>query len=176
MQHIVEDLCVFHQFVGMLCRNANQGICLARNGICQAAAFYLRQVHAHTLRRHPQEAGQLLVGVGAAKTYFHARMAAVEAFYLHTEILITGVGIFRLIFHGGDNHLTAGAAYYKLSVFLAVEVQQNVAVHKAGLQAVGAYQTLLFVYCKQTLQRTMLNGIVEQHGHSRGAAKAIVCS
>ena len=101
-------------------------------------------------------------------------MAAVEALYPDAEVLVAGGGLLGVVFEFGDGYLAACAADDELTVLLGVEVEEDVAVYEAGLEAVGAAEALFLVDGEEALDGSVDDAVVEQDCHGGGAAEAVV--
>ncbi len=100
-------------------------MCGAGDGVAQVAAVDLGDYDLVLVGETEEEAGEELVGIGAAQMYVAARVSAVEAFDVDAEVEEV-LGSKRTLV--GEECLgvdAAGTAYEYLGVVLRVEVEQH---------------------------------------------------
>ena len=121
-----------------------------------------------------QQASHQLVGVGTALMDFEAAVAALQALEGDAHCGVAGSGLHLVVFARAGNVDTTGATDDELAPGLAVEVEQDVALHLTLGQVVGAIHARLLVLGDETLDGTMLEGVVLHDCHDGCHAQTVV--
>ncbi len=147
---------------------------LARDGVCQATAVYFSKIEGEAAVDLPEEAAELLVGIGATEADLHTRVATLEM--IETEL--SPAETFGSAFHNigalCESNLAACTTDYELTVLLAVEIEKNVTLNETGFETVGSDEALLFVDSEEDRDRTVNERVVKKDSHTGGAAHAVV--
>ena len=152
----------------------HDGLGLEGDGIAHVAAMPAHQASLVIDDSELHEACHQLVGVGASLVDLEAAVTALEALEGDAHGGVAGSGLDLVILAGAGNVDTAGATDDKLAPRLAVKVEQDVALHLSLGQVVSAIHARLLVLGDQTLDGTVLEGVVLHDCHDGGHAQAIV--
>ena len=147
---------------------------IERDGVAQRTAAEGHHLHVIVFQQRKQDAGRHLVGIGTVQGDVHAGMAALQAAYLEAEGFHARGRLIFIVIETGRYVQAAGATYAQLPFLFRVQVQEDVALEDAGLEAVGARHAGFLVIGDQHLQRAVLHGRVFQGGQGQGHANAVV--
>ena len=80
------------------------------------------------------------------------------------------------VFEGGRYIQAAGAAHAELALFLGVQIDEDIALENAGLEAVGAGHAGFLVIGYKYFHGAMLYALVFQDGKAHGNSDTIICT
>ena len=144
------------------------------DGVAHVATVPAHQASLVVLDGHLCQANHQLVGVGAAFVNLETAVTALESLEGDAHCDFAGSGLHLIIFACSGNVDATGAANHEFSPSLAVEVEEDVALHLSLGQVVGAIHTSLFVLSDKSLDGTVLEGVVFHHCHDGCDAQAVV--
>ena len=177
MYHVGELAGIALEGFGSIAVDADHGLDFARYGVGEVASVdFSYGDSAEAIEAFPEETRHLLAGVATSETDLHARVAAFEVVEMHAIEALSAGSCRAFVGKLDDSYLAAGTADDELTMLFGVEIQQNVAADESWLQAVGADQSLLFINSEEAFHRAVHERVVEQSGHCRGTAHAVVGS
>ena len=133
-QHVEVDAHLL--FLGK--RHCAHGVALAGNGVVQAAALNVYEAQVGFFKLCHEIAHEEFVGVGAFLVDVVARVSARQPFNADFEAEIAFGHALFFKFEAGRGAHAAGTAHEHLPLVFRVEVDEEVACHKARLQAYSA--------------------------------------
>ena len=159
--------------LGVFFRESDDSFAVARDSVAHVAAADANE--AESTFSHPTEmAEEEFVDVGAAGVDFHTRVAALEA----AEREFVGAVVLGSLFGGvGYRHSgvdAAGAADIEFAFGFGVEVEEELTLEFACLEAKGASHASFLVGGDKSLERAVFDGFGLEDSHDGGNAKAVV--
>ena len=171
-QHVEVDAHLL--FLGK--RHCAHGVALAGNGVVQAATLNVYEAQVGLFKLRHEIAHEQFVGVGAFLVDVVARVSACQPFHADFEAEIAFGHALFFKFEAGRGAHAAGAAHEHLPLVFRVEVDEEVACHKARLQAHCARQARFLVAREEALDGAVLDVARFEDGHLHGHADAVVCA
>ena len=156
------------------CRDAEDGVRLARDRIAQVAAVEIAQLQFERLHAVPQEACDGLVGIDASLVDVVARVPALQVGNVDAEEGVVLRRLFHRIPERGDGVDAAGTADEDLALVLRVEVDEVFAREHLLAQFESPRKAGLLVDRKERLDGPVLHRGVDHDGQRGGHADTAV--
>ena len=171
-----EDVEVDADVLLVLGGKGTHGTGFAGDGIVEVSTGDFAQVEVVLVERLQQEAVEQLVGIGKALVDVVATMSARKATQLDGEVEIALGHGHGLIGEGGIGAASACTSDEDFALVLAIEIEQDIAVHESALKGKGAGEARLLVHGEEALQGAMLDGGGGQYGQGCSHTDAVVGS
>ncbi len=155
-------------------RESHCGESLARQGVARGAALERRHAQIGFRFQLADQTNQNLVGVAATQMNIGAGMTAAQAFdHQAGGLIASGHGLARIAAADVDIN-AAGAAHVELAPLFGIDIDQVLALQKAGTQAQRAAHAGFLIQCQQHLDRPVRHVLAIQHRHAQRHADAVV--
>ena len=145
-------------------RHGHDGKAFAGNSVAQVAGIDVCHAQVVVAVRVPEDAGEEFHGVSATFVDVVTAMTALQTFNLDFKEF--AVALNRLIINGDLGHsvLSAGTTNEELAFILRIEVEEHLALHKAGFHSSGTGKAGLFVNGEEALDGTVFQLVVVENG------------
>ena len=170
----LQGLDEFLHALEVVLRDGHHCFGLEWNGVAHVAAMPAYQTSLVVLDGKLSQANHQLVGVGTTFVNLESAVSSLESLESDAHCDFASRGLYLVVFASAGNVDATSAANHKLAPSLAVEVEEDVALHLSLWQVVGTIHAGFLVLSDKSLDGAVLEGVVFHNSHDGCYAQTVV--